>query len=374
MFEKKEMWFNILLLFVLHGQIHQSTAVNMCTNASTVSLSVTLNLIKGTDDNGCYCTVKLHYSDTPESVKSRIIFEVVKFSGCKYSLDVLYNNSSLKFMCSHTCPFEHTIYKTDEIKLYLEPATSYKNDTTFEVKITSTVTTVGGPFIRLECFQPNSTTNTTETTDTQQPTVGVISTTMDSTEKFGASKQSHKYLDISIIGGAVGGVVLLVIVVIIILVCMWRKKKTGRKNYDRPLNREMDHSYTNVDIVRQDQGNNSFQEDAATVNNGVHSNNNSLSPQLTDNTKQNVHVAEKMEIIQNDLYVSSDDIMDSISRDEDDTNQKPDTEYAVVKKDRKPTNTMFKDGGDSNSSIESNSDRRFVIGPQGDEYAIVNRK
>ncbi|ESO82588.1 hypothetical protein LOTGIDRAFT_169909 [Lottia gigantea] len=127
----------VIILFGLNWTL----AVNMCTNRSTVSTYVTLNLIKGTDVDGCYCTVKLHNTYTPESVKSRIIFEVIKFSGCKYKLVISYNSSRPRFRCSNnnTRIFYH-INKTEEIKLYLELATSYQNDTEFEVKITSSMT------------------------------------------------------------------------------------------------------------------------------------------------------------------------------------------------------------------------------------------
>ncbi|ESO82589.1 hypothetical protein LOTGIDRAFT_169910 [Lottia gigantea] len=174
------------ILFMFSLGIHWTTAVNMCTDSSTVSTYVTLNLIKGTDDSGCYCSIKLYNIDTPESVKSRIIFEVIKFSGCRYILDVSYNNNSPSFSCSNNNTYIFfNINKTDEIKLYLELATSYQNDTEFEVKITSTVTKYKsclatlGPLLRLTCFTPNA--NTYSTTNTQTSSERTTTTKANST-------------------------------------------------------------------------------------------------------------------------------------------------------------------------------------------------
>ncbi|ESO82592.1 hypothetical protein LOTGIDRAFT_169913 [Lottia gigantea] len=369
------MWCNILLLFTFGNIIIQTNAVNMCTNASTVSLSVTLNLIKGTVDNGCNCSVNFQHTDKIKgSFKSRITFEVIKFSGCKYSLVIPYNKTESKASCFNNSTIFHDINKTDEIKLYLEPMSTYRNDTEFEVNITSNVTAVGGPLIRLSCFPPNSTMSTSESPSTtanktstpfsmettNNTTISVIPTnlttsslnskpdrTTDRSSSVSTNAQStnasitpvspvestpntkdsrksndemkredeHEALDIGVIGGVVGGVLILVILIIVIVVCIVRRKRKqndDKKDYNRPTARGVDSDYAYIN-----NGNNSSQD-------GVNiENEQNLRAEQTASSQMTDHGPIQMEIIDNELYVSSDDFADLKSRDDNITNQNP---------------------------------------------------
>ncbi|ESO82587.1 hypothetical protein LOTGIDRAFT_169908 [Lottia gigantea] len=114
-------------------------------------------------------------------------------------------------------------------------------------------------------------------------------------------------------------------------------------------------------------GNNSSPNGVIIEDNGIY-----------DSAEQRFNRPIQMEIIENDLYVSSDDVMNFNSSDDGNTDQIPEVVYAVVNKgfkSDKPSKEASVDSGFSMSSKEPNSghDRKFFLGPQGDEYTLIHK-
>ncbi|ESO92680.1 hypothetical protein LOTGIDRAFT_175675 [Lottia gigantea] len=238
---------------------------------------------------------------------------------------------------------------------------------------TSTTTTTTSPATSI-VTEPSNTaptgTNTASSVEISSTIKTLKGTTNSKNNK--TTNSTTDDLGIGLIAGIAGGAVVLIILILILIICLVRRKRREKDQYDQPSPARPlpDAGYVTVDISQHDKDNNS--SPSAVV---IEDSADSVSSRQPA-TKQGGDGPIQMEIIENDLYVSSDDVMNYESNDDSHINGIPEVEYAVVnKKPDKPLKETSVDSGVSMSSNEPNSDhdQKFVLGPQGDEYTLVTK-
>ncbi|ESO92682.1 hypothetical protein LOTGIDRAFT_175677 [Lottia gigantea] len=358
------------------------------------------------DPTNCWCQI---ISETGSL--TQVIFNVSTFIGQQYKLSISNGTSTSYF---NNDMFQDNFYTSGSMELRLDKNKCSGNDglefginiasTPDNINITCHNTAVTTPKL---CPQTNNTDTTTATsplttispTTTISPATSIVTEPSDtapigtntassveiySTEKASngtTNSQNNKTTDsttddlgIGLIGGIAGGAVVLIILILILIICFVRRKRRKKDQYDQPSPARPlpDAGYVTVDIGQHDKDNNS--SPSAVV---IEDSADSVSSRQPA-TKQGGDGQIQMEIIENDLYVSSDDVMNYESNDDNNINGIPEVEYAVVNKKRKPDKPLKEtsvDSGVSMSSNEPNSDhdRKFVLGPQGDEYTLVTK-